>query len=42
MPHYYEEEEVEKKKPQLACHGVRDDLKACLLKSDCVVKVVKR
>ena len=40
------EEEVarikaENAKPRRACQGLRDDLKECLLKSDCVKKVRK-
>ncbi|CAD5120383.1 DgyrCDS8955 [Dimorphilus gyrociliatus] len=37
MPTYYEEEtEEEKKNRARACSGLREDLKACLLKSPCV------
>ena len=38
MPKYYEEQSEESSKPKLACSGLREDLKECLLKSDCVVK----
>ncbi|XP_064607566.1 cytochrome c oxidase assembly factor 5-like [Liolophura sinensis] len=36
MPKYYEDKEDVDKKPKVACSGLRDDLKECLLKSDCV------
>ncbi|KAL8585664.1 hypothetical protein ACOMHN_053162 [Nucella lapillus] len=38
MPKYGTEDTVEDTKPKLACSGLRDDLKECLLKSDCVRK----
>ncbi|XP_030055401.1 cytochrome c oxidase assembly factor 5 [Microcaecilia unicolor] len=34
MPKYYEDKEEE----QTACAGVREDLKTCLLETDCVLK----
>ena len=37
MPRYVEEEDM--KKPRRACDGLREDLKDCLLNSDCVRKV---
>ena len=40
MPKYYEEEE-ENKGWKRACSGLRDDLKECLAKSDCYLKVQK-
>lgn len=36
MPKYYEDKEEVDKQPKVACSGLRDDLKECLLKSDCV------
>ena len=39
MPKYFEETPEEIKKPKRACAGLRDDLKTCLLESDCVRKV---
>lgn len=40
MPKYGLEDTVEDTKPKLACMGLRDDLRDCLLKSDCVKKVI--
>ena len=40
MPKYGIEDTPEDlNKPKLACAGLRDDLKACLVNSDCVQKV---
>ncbi|KAK7486988.1 hypothetical protein BaRGS_00021804 [Batillaria attramentaria] len=38
MPKYGLEDTEEDTKPKLACSGLRDDLRDCLLKSDCVRK----
>lgn len=38
MPKYYEEV-PEDDKPKRSCDGLREDLKTCLLSSDCVIKV---
>lgn len=35
MPKYYEEKEEDGR----ACHGVREDLRQCLLESRCVLQV---
>ena len=40
MPKYGLEDTVEDTSSKLACMGLRDDLRDCLLKSDCVKKVV--
>ena len=37
MKYYEERKEVEG--PKKACDGLREDLKACLLETDCVRKV---
>ncbi|KAL5011395.1 hypothetical protein ScPMuIL_009946 [Solemya velum] len=42
MPKYGLEDTVEESgKTKPACHGVKEDLKECLLKSDCVTKLGK-
>lgn len=40
MPKYYEEAS-EDDKPKRSCDGLREDLKTCLLSSDCVIKLGK-
>lgn len=39
MPKYGLDELADDSKPKPACSGIREDLRDCLLKSDCVVKV---
>ena len=40
MPKFFGDDgEEEVKKPALACQGLREDLKECLVNSDCVQKV---
>ena len=39
MPKYFEETPEEAQKPRRACEGLREDLKQCLVDSDCVRKV---
>lgn len=38
MPKYYEETPEDLQKPKRSCEGLREDLKTCLLNSDCVKK----
>jgi len=38
MPKYYEDISVEQAKPKRSCDGLREDLKTCLVNSDCVQK----
>lgn len=40
MPKFYEETPEGDKTPKRSCDGLREDLKTCLLNSDCVTKVL--
>jgi hypothetical protein len=42
MPKYSYDDTPENAQPKPACWGLREDLKECLLKSDCVKKVKRQ